>query len=322
MPKIVAYVPETTPVHGFTVDYLPDGWELDRVDPNVGGMEALNKTVVDADYLMIYSGRIDATTLHAGPKLKLVHLLSAGFDAFPLVEAGELGIPVCNASGTNAQGVAEMVLTLMLGLYRHLTWVNEELRDGGWKLKRADGNDSYEIQDKTVGIIGLGNIGQITARIIQGFNPNIIYTDIEAKPEAEKEFGARRVDLDELLSESDIITIHTPLDDGTRGIIGAAELAAMKPTAILINTCRGPVIDETALHDALKNNVIWGAGLDVFEEEPTPDDNPIRKLDNVVMAPHIAGQTAESYPRRTHYAIDNFVRVSKGETPTNLITPA
>ena len=321
MPKIVAYVPESTPVHGFTADYLPDGWELDRVDPNVGGIEGLNATVADADYLMIYSARIDADTLRAGPNLKLVHLLSAGFDNFPLIEAGELGIPVCNASGTNAQGVAEMALTLMLGLYRHLTWVNEELRDGGWKLKRADGNDSYEIQDKTVGIIGLGNIGQITARIIQGFNPTILYTDIEAKPEAEKAFGARRVDLDELLSESDIVTLHTPLDDSTRAIIGAPELAMMKSTAILINTCRGPVVDEAALYDALKNHTIWGAGLDVFEQEPTPDNNPIRQLDNVVMAPHIAGQTSESYPRRTHYAIDNFVRVSHGETPTNLITP-
>ena len=222
----------------------------------------------------------------------------------------------------NIQLVAEMALTLMLSLYRHLTWLDSAVRDGQWKVERAQGHDSYEIEGKTIGIVGLGNIGSITARLVQGFNPTIIYTDVEAKPEAEAATGARRVDLDELLSESDIVTLHTPLDDSTRALISTRELALMKPTAVLINTCRGPVVDEAALLETLTNRRIWGAGLDVFEQEPTPADNPLLQLDNIVMAPHLAGQTAESYPRRVGIAIDNMQRILDGETPVNLVTPS
>ena len=209
----------------------------------------------------------------------------------------------------------------MLALYRHLTWLDSALRDGQWKVERAAGHDSYEIEGKTIGIIGLGNIGSITARLVQGFRPTILYTDIESKPETEEKTGARRVELDELLSESDIITLHTPLDDSTRALISSRELALMKPSAILINTCRGPVVDEAALLDALTERRIWGAGLDVFEQEPTPADNPLLKLDNIVVAPHLAGQTAESYPRRAGLAFENMQRILDGKTPHNLVTP-
>ena len=313
MPKIVAYVPESTPVHGFSADYLPDGWELDRVDPNVGGIEVLNATVADADYLMIYSARIDADTLQAGPNLKLVHLLSAGFDAFPLVEAGELGIPVCNASGTNAQGVAEMALTLMLGLYRHLTWVNEELRDGGWKLKRADGNDSYEIQDKTVGIIGLGNIGYQVARRALAFDMEVVYHNRKVNDKAEADLGVRFVNMDEVLSTCDFVALTVPLTPETTNLIRARELGLMKKTAYLINVARGAVLDTMALYDALKSGRIMGAGLDVTEPEPLPRDHPLLELDNVVIMPHLgscARQTREAMARRT---IDNLEAGLAGE---------
>ncbi len=321
MPKVVAYVPAGSPIDDAVPDSAPDDWDLIRLDTLTAGPDDLNRAVADAEFLMVFGARITPETLQAGKNLRLVNLLSAGFDGFPLVEAGELGIPVATASGTNAQGVAEMALTLMLALYRHLTWLDSALRDGQWKVERAAGHDSYEIEGKTIGIIGLGNIGSITARLVQGFRPTILYTDIESKPETEEKTGARRVELDELLSESDIITLHTPLDDSTRALISSRELALMKPSAILINTCRGPVVDEAALLDALTKRRIWGAGLDVFEQEPTPADNPLLKLDNIVVAPHLAGQTAESYPRRAGLAFENMQRILDGKTPHNLVTP-
>ncbi len=320
MPKVVAYVPAESVVHGIVEANSPNGWDVVRLDSRATSEETLHAAVSDADFLMFFGGHISADTLRAGPRLRLANSLHAGFDNFPLNEAGELGIAFATASGTNSQGVAELALTLMLSLYRHLVWTDKAIRDGGWKVQRATGHDTYEIEGKTVGIIGLGNIGSITARLVKGFNTEILYTDLEAKPEVEKTLGARRVDLDYLLSESDIVTLHTPLDDSTHGMIGEKELALMKPSAILINTCRGPVVQEAVLLQALQERRIWGAGLDVFEEEPTPPDNPLLQLDNVVVVPHLAGQTYESYPRRVQLAFANMQRVLDGSPPHNLIT--
>ena len=321
MPKVVAYLPLGSLLHEVLPDCTPQAWDVACVDSRSGSLDELHIEVADADFLMIFSGRITAETLRVGKKLRLVQTLHAGFDSLPIIEAGELGIPVANASGMNSQGVAEMALALMLSLYRHLTWLNDALRDGRWTVERASGHDTYEIEGKTVGIVGLGNIGSITARLLQGFNPTLLYTDIDAKPDAEIKFGIRRVGLDELLSEADIITLHTPLDDSTRRLIGSRELALMKPSAILINTCRGPVVDEAALYAALEGRQIWGAGLDVFEQEPAAPDNPLLKLDNIVVAPHLAGQTSEGYPRRARFGFANMERVLDGSPPLNLVTP-
>jgi len=257
----------------------------------------------------------------AGKKLRLIQLLSAGFDNFPIAQAGEMGIPVANATGTNSQGVAELALTLMLASCRHLLEMDQDTRAGRWRTERTSGNNSYEIQDKTIGIVGLGNIGSITARILQGFNPTILYHDIRARPDLEEELDVKRTPLDDLLRESDIVTLHVPLDDSTHKLISERELRLMKPSAILINTCRGPVVDETALYRALSERWIWGAGIDVFEQEPVDPRNPILKLDNVVVTPHAAGQTAESYPRRVELAFANMHRVLSGEAPRNLVLP-
>jgi phosphoglycerate dehydrogenase-like enzyme len=320
LPKVLAYVPALSVVHDVVEDNAPEGWDVVRLDPSTTSAEELNAEVSDADFLMFFGGRISADTLRAGQRLRLVNTLHAGFDNFPVNEAGEMGIAFATASGTNSQGVAELALTLMLSVYRHLVWTDTALREGEWKVPRASGHDTYEIEGKTVGIVGLGNIGSITARLVKAFNTEILYTDLVAKPEVEQALGARRVDLDHLLSESDIVTLHTPLDDSTRGLIGERELALMKRSAILVNTCRGPVVDESALVEALGTRQIWRAGLDVFEEEPTPPDNPLLKLDNVVVVPHLAGQTYESYPRRVQLAFANMQRVLDGSPPHNLVT--
>lgn len=321
MAKVLFFAPPSGPAVDSIIELTPNGWELVRIDAREAGVDEQAALAVDADFLVVSGGRVAPDVLRAGKKLRLAQLMSAGFDGFPVAEAGELGIPVANASGTNSQGVAEFALTLMLACYRHLPWLDQSTRSGEWMIDRALGHDTYEILDKTIGIVGLGHIGAVTARIVQGFNPTLLYQDVTARPDLEAELGVQRVELDELLERSDIVTLHTPLNRSTRALIGERELSLMKPSAILINTCRGPVIDEAALYEALSERRIWGAGLDVFEQEPTPDDNPLLQLDNVVVAPHVAGKTAESFPRRAQFAFDNMQRVLAGQPPLNVVLP-
>ncbi len=319
LPKVIAYVPRESVVHGLVETHSPDGWDVVILDPSSTPEEVLHSAVSDADFIMFFYGKISEETLRAAKRLRLLQSLHAGVDDVPVSVAGELGIAVASASGTNSQGVAELALTLMLSLYRHLVWTDSALRDGDWIVERATGHDTYEIEGKTVGIVGLGNIGSITARLVKAFNTEILYADVEAKPALERKLGAKRVDLDHLLSESDIVTLHVPLDESTAGMIGKNELALMKRSAILINTCRGPVVQEDALIDALHQGQIWGAGVDVFEEEPTSPGNPLLKLGNVVVVPHLAGQTYESYPRRVQMAFANMQKVLAGTPPQNLV---
>jgi phosphoglycerate dehydrogenase-like enzyme len=184
----------------------------------------------------------------------------------------------------------------------------------------VDGRDSHELFGATVGIIGAGRIGSTVAGMLRGFETTTLYTD-KVRSEKAEGFGATRVELDELLERSDIVTLHTPLDNSTRGMIGERELRLMKRTAVLINTCRGPVVNELELQAALEDEEIWGAGLDVFEQEPVDPDNPLLKLENVVVAPHIAGKSYESYPRRVRFAFENMVKVWQGGKPGSIVNP-
>lgn len=321
MPKVLFYAGSSNPTTEVMIKQAPDGWDVVQIDPSRTPENEQLKLVADADFLWLYGGKPSDAVLRAGKKVKLLQLSSAGYDNINVALAGELGIPVANASGTNAEGVAELAVTLMLSVYRHLIQIDHETRTGQWLTERSTGTDSYEVLNKTVGIVGLGNIGSAVARLLRGFDPGILYHDVVAKPEIEKSTGALRVELDELLEQSDIVTLHVPLTSRTRHMIGERELGLMKPSAILINTCRGPVVDEVALYAALKSGRIQGAGLDVFEIEPVLKDNPILKLDNVIVTPHAAGKTAESYPRRAKFSFDNMERVLSGKPALNIVTP-
>ncbi|MBI2965985.1 MAG: lactate dehydrogenase [Chloroflexi bacterium] len=303
------------------LEQTPAGWQVVSIDPREKPESEQLKMVADADFLWVFGGRPSDDVLRAGKKVRLLQLGSAGYDGINVALAGELGIPVASASGTNAQGVAELAVTLMLGVYRHLIDMDRDTRDGRWVTPLTVGTDSFEVLNKTIGIVGLGHIGGTVARLLQGFDPTLLYYDIVPKPEVEKRFGVRRVTLDELLKQSDIVTLHVPLTPRTRHMIGTLELSLMKEAAVLINTCRGPVVDEKALYDALAKRRIWGAGLDVFETEPVDAGNPILKLDNVIVAPHAAGKTAESFPRRARFGFENMQRVLAGKPPLNLVTP-
>ena len=174
----------------------------------------------------------------------------------------------------------------------------------------------YEVFDKTLGIVGLGTIGKKVARLARAFGMRVQYYDIARLPEHEEDaLGVRFRLLRELLRSSDIVTLHVPLNDSTHHMIGAAELALMKPEAIIVNTSRGPVIDEAALTRALSDGKLFGAGLDVFDQEPPPPDNPLLKLDNVLLTAHFAGPTWDNHVTRLRNAFDNVQRVHRGEKP-------
>ena len=278
--------------------------------------------VKDADFLMLHGGRLSEVVLRAATRVRLLQLLSAGYENVDLTLTGELGIPVANVGGANRQGVAEMAVALMLGVYRRLVQLDAGVRAGGWRQGLSTGFDTFELAEKTVGIVGFGRIGQMVAARLRGFDNTVLYHDVVPYPEAERELGAERVSLDDLLRESDVVTIHVPLLPENYGLIGERELSLMKPTAILVNTARGPVVDEAALISALKAGRIRGAGLDVFQQEPINRDNPLLGMESVLLTPHAAGGTYESWPRRARFAYQNFQRVMEGKEPLSLVHPA
>ncbi len=318
MPNVLVLSGPALPLMKMADEMKPDGFELNPCTEETHP-EEVERLAGDADFVLAFGHGVTENILRAGKNLKLVQLCSAGYDGVNLQIAGELGIPVANNGGANAIPVAEFAMTLILACHRHLPIAHNDTRDDVWMRPEIDGYDSYELFGKTVGIVGAGRIGSTLARLLRGFETTTLYTDLVRSEQAES-YGATRVDLDELLAESDVVSLHTNLNTTSEKLIGARELSLMKESALLVNTCRGPVIDEAALIEALRNKEIWGAGLDVFEIEPVEADNPLLTMDNVVVAPHVAGKSWESYPRRVDFAFSNMQRVWRGETPESVVT--
>lgn len=276
--------------------------------------------LAEANFLVLHPAQISAELLRSAKKLRLVQLLTAGYDKIDLRLASELGLTVATNGGANAWAVAEHTVALLLALYKRLTHCDRAVREGRWR-QAVTGFDTFEVAGKTLGLIGAGNIGRKVARRLAAFECSILYYDIVQAPDIEKDLGARRVSLEELLREADIISLHVPAVRETRGLINRQTLALMKPTAVILNTSRGAAIDEDALIDALKEKRIAGAGLDVFCQEPIPADHPILKLENVVLSPHTAGHAYEGWFRRTKFAWENIQRVAAGQPPLSVAQP-
>ena len=291
----------------------PAGFELvlSRAD-----RAALEQVLPTAEYIVCYPNvASDDAFYKAAPKLKLYQLLSAGYDDVDLEAARRAKVPVCNNGGANAISVAEHAMMLMLTVSRRVIWQHANVSAGRWR-GNGPAPRMYELYDKTLGIVGLGTIGKKVARLANAFGMRVQYYDIARLTEDEEDaLGVRFRLLRELLRTSDIVSLHVPLNDSTRHMIGADELALMKPEAILVNTSRGPVIDEAALTKALADNKLFGAGLDVFDQEPPPPDNPLFKLKNVVLTAHFAGPTWDNHVARFRNAFDNVQRVARGEKP-------
>ena len=259
------------------------------------------------------------------PNLQLVQVTSAGTDWIDKPAVYELGVNVANNGGGNRVAVSEHTITLMVAAYRRLEHQLRTARAGKWlgeAVMPGSPEDYHTLEEKTVGIVGLGRIGQAVAKRLRGWDCELVYHDvIDIEPEVEEQLNVTKLPFDELLAVSDVVTLHVPLEPTTKGMMSTREFGLMKKTAMLINACRGPVVDEAALVQALRDGEIAGAGLDVLEQEPTPVDNPLFEFDNVIVTPHLASRAIESMYTSTEFAIANVSRVARGEDPTSIVLP-
>jgi len=299
-------------LEGFDVTVLSEA-PPDRTDLLEAAKDA-------AGVLSTVTEKMDAELMDAcGDGLKVIANLAVGYDNVDLEAAKERGIVVTNTPGVLDETTADVAFMLLLAAARRLGESERVLRAGKWEWWGPKLFMGPDVWGKKLGIIGMGRIGQAVARRGRGFDMEVLYYNRSRNEEAEKELGARYLDFDELLRESDFVSIHTPLTDETRHLISASELEKMKPEAVLVNTSRGPVVDEAALAEALAEGSIFAAGLDVYEEEPKIHPN-LLDLENVVLAPHIGSGSIETRDKMAVLAAENIVAVLSGEeskTPVN-----
>ena len=250
----------------------------------------------------------------AGVGLKVVANMAVGYDNIDICAATNRGVVVTNTPGVLDETTADVAFMLMLAAARRLGEGERLLRAGEWEWWGPKQLRGIDVWGKKLGVVGLGRIGRAVARRGRGFGMEILYHNRSRKEDAEKELGARYLDLDDLLRESDFVSIHTPLTDATRHLIGERELGLMQDTAVLVNTSRGPVVDEAALAEALEGGRIFAAGLDVYEEEPKVHPR-LLELEKAVLAPHIGSATIETRDRMATLAAENLAAVLRGEEP-------
>lgn len=268
-----------------------------------------------ADVVMIANNPYPAEVVRAADALKMIAVAFTGIDHVALDACRERGVAVCNCAGYSDTAVAELAVGLAIDVMRHVVPADAAVRRGG----TSEGLTGREIAGKTVGIVGAGRIGVQTARLFQAFGARTLGFS-RHRSDAAEAAGVVYTPLDELLAQSDIVSVHLPLTDATRGFIGERELSLMKPTSILINCARGPIVDTAALAGALCAGAIAGAGVDVFDvEPPLPADNPLLDAPNLVLTPHVAFLTEEAMVRRARIEFDN-VRAWLEGTPQNVCT--
>jgi D-3-phosphoglycerate dehydrogenase len=314
MPKPVVLLYE--PIHERALEVLRQRAEV-RMAASLEESDLL-KAVADVEGIIIRAnGKVTRRLMEAAPNLKVVARHGVGVEAIDRQAAADRGIQVVNTPEANVESVAEQCLGMMLILAKRMRLADKAIRAGDWEARyRLTGN---ELLGKTLGLVGFGRIGQrLAAMCGHGLSMAIRYHDVIAYPEAEKALGARRVNLESLLGEADFVSLHTPLVPETRGLMGEAALRKMKPSAFLINTARGQVVDQAALVRALQEGWIAGAGLDVYDPEPLPHDSPLLGMDNVVLSPHMAAHTDEALYRMAMVVTD-VLAVIEGKAPENAV---
>lgn len=321
MSKSSVYVTRMIPQQ--TIDTLREHHDVE-VNPHdraLSKKELLQEVHGRDAVISLLTDTIDGEVLDAaGAQCRIVANYAVGFNNFDLDAATARGVIMTNTPGVLDDATATHAWALLLATARRIPESERYVRAGKWHGWAPMAFIGQDVDNKTLGIAGLGRIGSKFARKAAAFDMNIIYTDARPNTEFERQYNARFVDKATLLRESDYLSLHLPLLAETHHYIGAAELAAMKPTAVLINAARGPLVDEKALVAALRERVIWGAGLDVFEDEPRLAPG-LAELDNVVIVPHIASATTQTRLAMGKIATDNVIRVLKGEAPLNCINP-
>jgi len=322
MPKPKVYVTREMPERGLRIikeKFDTEVWTDYAPPPKKTIIEKAAK--VDA-LATLLSDKIDAEVFDAAPKLKIVAQMAVGFDNIDIAEATKRGICVTNTPGVLTETTADFAWTLLMAVARRVVEADNYVRSGRWKVgwhpMMLQGRDVY---GATLGIVGLGRIGCAIAKRAKGFDMKVLYHDIVRRPDFEKEYKIEFTDIDHLFQKADFITINVPLTKETHHFVDEKKLKMMKKTAYLINNARGPIVNEKALYKALKEGRIAGAALDVFEQEPTPVENPLLKLDNVIVAPHISSASYETRSRMAEMVAENLIAFFEGKIPPNLVNP-
>jgi D-3-phosphoglycerate dehydrogenase len=307
-----------TPMDETGMSLLRDGGNL-RMATSVKP-ETLHREIADADALVIRTaGVIDAELMDHAPNLRVIGRHGVGYDQVDVPAATERGIQVVYTPGANTESVAEHVLAFLIGLSKHFPQQRKALLEGRYNDRtKLVGKD---LTGRTIGIIGFGRIGRRVGELAKlAFNMKVLYNDIVGAPkEIEDRAGARRVELPELLRESEYVTLHVPLDSSTRRLMNRETVAMMRPEAILLNTCRGPVVEEAAVAEALDAGKLWGYGADVFTIEPPEANHPLIGRDDVMLTPHSAAQTIESLQNMARGVAEDVLGVLRGQAPRNAV---
>jgi phosphoglycerate dehydrogenase-like enzyme len=317
MPKIFYNSLGTEEMYGLIREVMPEGFELVTLETDEDGER--RRKIGDCEVAIVAAKPIDTSVIEAAGKLRLVHHQGVGYhDTVDTRSLVKRGIRLALTPAGTTTGVAEHALLLALAAAKRLSFADSELRRGRWHINSLR-PVSVEICGKVVGYIGFGQIGQATARRFKAFGATGMYHDPYAShdPRRDAELDVRPGDLEELLTQCDIISIHTPLTDETRHMISYEQFAMMKPTVILVNTARGPIVHEAALVDALSSGRILAAGLDVFETEPVDPNSPLCALENIVMTPHISAGTIDALKGKMRALFANLERFFRGEPLEN-----
>jgi glyoxylate reductase len=312
---------------------LPAGW-LDQLEsrcrllvgPTTDQAEGLSagliRSLAEADGLFtLLTVTVDDALLERGPHLRVVSNMAVGVDNIDLAACTARGIPVGHTPGVLTEGTADLAMALLLSVARRLPEASRDARQGRWTTWRPDGWLGADLHGATLGIVGLGKIGTAVAERARAFGLRLVYTSRQAKPELETRLGLTRLSLEELLSQSDFVSLHVALTAETRGLIGAEQLGLMKESAILINTARGPVVDTGALYRALRQGQIAAAGLDVTDPEPLPAGHPLYELENCLILPHIGSATHHTRRRMAEVACLNLLAGLEGKRLPHCANP-
>jgi glyoxylate reductase len=292
-------------------------------DPLPPPYELLRQKVAGCDGLVaLLTDRIDAPLLDAAPRLRVVSNYAVGFNNIDIPAATERGIAVGNTPGVLTDATADMAFCLLITAARRIVEGHAYTLAGKWKTWEPLGHLGQDLAGRTIGVLGMGRIGfALAQRCRGGWGMRVLYYDVRRNEHAEKELGATFVDLDQLLAESDFVSIHTDLNEQTRGLFNAQRFKQMKRTAVLINTARGPIVDQKSLYDALESGTIFAAGLDVTDPEPPKPDDPLLMLPNIIIAPHIASATVATRDAMARICAENLIAGLTGQPLPAWVNP-